>query len=433
MGHDVHGGGEDLGCAEYNELSRRGFVSTAATLMAASTLPAWLPKVVLAESAASRDIIVSVFLRGGSDGLSMVYPFTDTNYYTGRPTIAIPQPDSSAATRGIALNGAFATSQAMSALVPAFQAGQLLWVHGAGLTNTTRSHFDAQRFIEVGKAADPNLVTGWLGRHLATSTPMRTGNPLRALGISGGLARTLVGAPNTLPIPNPAVFGLGGDAATRAARAEWLRNDYAGVEQSIGAPALDALNTVDLLTRIDFNGYRPAGGATYPTSNFGRGMRATAALIKADIGIEAIQLDIGGWDTHAAQDPLAGSMFRTMQDLANTLAAFHADVIAGGTTYNVTVVAISEFGRNVRENGSRGTDHGRATAMLVMGPSIAGGRVLTQNWQPLARENLEIGQDLRVNIDHRDILAEIVSRRLMNSNLSTIFPDFVPTVRGVTV
>ena len=169
----------------------------------------------------------------------------------------------------------------MSALVPAFQAGNLLAVHGAGLTNSTRSHFDAQRYIEVGKAADPNLVTGWLGRHLATSTPMRTDAPLRALGIAGGMPRTLVGAPKALPIPNPSTFGLGGDAATRTARAQWLRDDYSTVDTAIGAPALDALNTVNLLTTIDFNGYRPAGGATYPTSSFGRGMRATAALIKA--------------------------------------------------------------------------------------------------------------------------------------------------------
>ena len=424
---------EDVGCEEYNTLSRRGFVGSAAALMAASTLPAWLPKVVLAESAATRDIVVSVFLRGGADGLSMIYPFLDNNYYTGRPTIAIPRPDSTAATRGIALNGQFGISQAMSALVPAFQAGNLLAVHGAGLTNTTRSHFDAQRYIEVGKAADPNLVTGWLGRHLATSTPMRTDAPLRALGIARGMPRTLVGAPKALPIPSPETFGLGGDAATRTARAQWLRDDYSAVDTAIGAPALDALNTVNLLTTIDFNGYRPAGGATYPTSAFGRGMRATAALIKADIGIEAIQLDIGGWDTHATQDPLAGGMYRTMQDLANTLAAFHADVIAGGVTYNVTLVAISEFGRNVRENGSRGTDHGRGSVMFVMGPQVAGGRVLTNNWAPLARENLELGQDLRVTIDHRDVLAEIVSRRLGNPNLTAVFPDFVPTVRGVTL
>lgn len=424
---------QDTGCEEYNSLSRRGFVGAAATFMAATSLPAWLPKVVLAQSASSRDIIVSVFLRGGADGLSMVYPFTDTNYYTGRPSIAIPRPDSSLANRGVALNGQFAISAAMSALVPAFQAGNLLVVHGAGLVHNTRSHFDAQKFIEVGKAQDPNLVTGWLGRHLATSTPMRSNAPLRALGLSQGLPRTLVGAPLTLPIPSPANVSLGGSTASRAERSAWLRSDYAEMESSIGTPALDALNTISLLNAIDFNGYRPAGGAVYPNTGFGRGMRSAAALIKADIGIEAIQLDIGGWDTHAAQAPLAGSMSRTMADLANTLAAFHADALTGGVSYNVTVVVISEFGRNVRENGSQGTDHGRGSCMFVMGPGISGGRVLTNNWVPLARENLESGQDLKVTIDHRDVLAEIVSRRLGNPNLGVVFPSYVPTVRGVTL
>jgi uncharacterized protein (DUF1501 family) len=423
----------DTGCEEYNTLTRRGFVGAAASLMAASSLPAWLPKVVLAQTSSTRDIVVSVFLRGGADGLSMVYPFTDANYYTGRPNIAIPRPDSTAANRGTALNGQFGISSAMSALVPAFQAGNLLVVHGAGLVDNTRSHFDAQRFIEVGKARDPNLVTGWLGRHLATSTPMRSNAPLRALGLSQGLSRTLVGGPKTLPVPSPSTFGLGGTATTRAERAAWLRTDYTDVEESIGAPALDALNTVALLTAIDFNGYRPAGGAVYPNSGFGRGMKSTASLIKADIGIEAIQLDVGGWDTHSDQAPLTGSMSRTMTDLATSLAAFHADVIAGGVAYNVTVVVISEFGRNVRENGSQGTDHGRGSCMFVMGPRIAGGRVLTNNWVPLARENLESAQDLKVTIDHRDILSEIVSRRLGNTNLGVIFPSYVPTVRGVTL
>ncbi len=425
----------DTGCEEYNTLTRRAFVGAAAGVAAAATLPAWLPKVVLAQSASSRDIIVSVFLRGGSDGLSMVYPFTDTNYYTGRPTIAIPRPDSNSATRGIALNGQFGISAAMSSLVPAYQAGNLLVVHGAGLVDNTRSHFDAQRFIEVGKARDPNLVTGWLGRHLATSTPMRSNAPLRALGLSQGMPRTLVGAPKSLPIPNPAGFGLGGSTTTRAERSAWLRGDYEAVDTSIGAPALDALNTVTLLNNINFTGYTPSGGAVYPNTGFGRGMRSAAALIKADIGIEALQLDIGGWDTHSGQAPAVvnGNMARTMTDLAQSLAAFHADAMTGGVSYNVTVVVLSEFGRNVRENGSQGTDHGRASCMFVMGPGIAGGRVMTNNWVPLARENLESGQDLRVTIDHRDILSEIVSRRLGNTNLGVIFPSYVPTVRGVTL
>ncbi len=424
---------QQTGCDEYNALTRRAFVGAATGLVAAATMPAWMPKVVLAQSASSRDIIVSVFLRGGSDGLSMVYPFTDTNYYTGRPTIAIPRPDSNDPNRGIALNNQFAMSRAMSALMPAYQAGNLLAVQGAGLVNNTRSHFDAQRFIEVGKAADPNLVTGWLGRHLATSTPMRSNAPLRALGLSQGLPRTLVGGPNTIPVPNPGNYGIAGSATTRAERTAWLREDYAEVDTSIGAKALDALNTVQLLNNINFTAYAPSGGAVYPNTGFGRGMRSAAALIKADIGIEALQLDLGGWDTHSAQAPLLGGMARSMQDLAGSLAAFHADVLTGGVSYNVTVVVLSEFGRNVRENGSQGTDHGRGTCMLVMGPGIAGGRVLTNNWVPLARENLESQQDLRVTIDHRDILAEIVTRRLGNNNLGVIFPSYVPTVRGVTL
>ncbi len=159
-------------------------------------------------------------------------------------------------------------------------------------------------------------------------------------------------------------------------------------------------------------------------------MRSVAALITQDVGIEAAQVDLGGWDTHSGQDPNAGSMFKTMQDFSNSLAAFYADIIA--THGNVTLVAFSEFGRNVRENGSNGTDHGRASALFAMGKGIAGGRVITKNWQPLARENLEAGQDLKVTIDYRDVLSEIVQNRLGNPNLSFVFPTWTPTMLGVT-
>ncbi len=428
---------DDCGCREYNELTRRQFVAGAGTAIAGSVFmpihPAWLPEVVLAESAqSSRDIIVSIFLRGGSDGLSMCVPFLDPDYYAGRPTIAIPRPDSTAANRGIAITDSFAFPQALSALVPAFQTGELLVVHATGSIDPSRSHFDAQRFMEVGKPADTSLVTGWLGRHLASTTPMRTGAPLRALGISSGLSKTLVGGPQTIPIPDPANFAIGGAVATRAARANWLRQDYTGSAEPVASAALDALNTIELLRLIDFNGYSPANGAVYPNTGFGRGMRSTAALIKADVGVEAVQLNLSGWDTHANQDPLAGSMFNTMQDLARSIGAFHADVIAGPTGPSVTLVVVSEFGRNVRQNGTFGTDHGRGNCMFVMGSNITGGRVLVNNWPGLARENLERGQDLKVTLDHRDILAEVVKNRLGNSNVAVIFPDYVPTYRGVT-
>jgi len=429
---------EDCGCQEYNELSRRQFIGMGGAVMIGGTVfepiyPAWLPKVTLAESEdTTRDVIVSVFLRGGSDGLTLCVPFFDANYYAGRPNIAIPRPDSTAANRGIALDGNWAFPQGMAALVPAFQSGQLLIVHATGSIDPSRSHFDAQRFMEVGKPRDPSIVTGWLGRHLAVSEPMRTSAPLRALGLSSGLAKQLVGAPKTLPIPDPSTFAIGGSTATRTERANWLREDYTPGAEPVRSSALDALNTLELLRVIDFAGYRTANGAVYPNSAFGRGMRSTAALIKADIGVEAVQLNLNGWDTHSNQDPLAGSMYRSMLDLAGAIGAFHADVIASGLTQNVTLVVMSEFGRNVRQNGSLGTDHGRGNCMFAMGRNITGGRVLVNNWPGLARENLENSQDLRVTMDHRDVLAEIVKNRLGNSNLGVVFPDFVPTMRGVT-
>lgn len=431
---------EDCGCDEYNELSRRQFVADAAGMsglaMFSAVFPSWLPKVVLAESYDStRDVIISIFLRGGADGLSLCVPFGDANYYTGRPTIAIPRPDSTnAATRGIALDNFFAFPQAMRGLMPAYQAGELLVVHATGSVDPSRSHFDAQKFIEVGKPRDPSIVTGWLGRHLASVPPMRTDAPLRALGFASGLQKTLIGAPKTLPISDPATFGLSGATGTRTERTNWLKSEYGPSPEPLRSSALDALNTLELLRLINFTGYTPANGAVYPNTGFGRAMRSAAALIKADVGIEAAQIDVGGWDTHSAQDPLnvGGAMYNNMTTLSNALGAFHADVIAGTQATNVTLVVISEFGRNVRENSARGTDHGRGNCMFVMGRNITGGRVFAFNWPGLARENLQDGQDLKVTLDHRDILAEIVKNRLGNQNTGVVFPDYVPTFRGVT-
>ena len=420
-------------CTEYNELSRRQFVTwSAGAALLATFVPPWLPKVVLAESyAANRDVIISIFMRGGADGLTLCAPFADPEYYAGRPTIAIPRPDSSSASRGIALDDRFAFPQAMSPLVESFTAKDLLVVHGTGSVDSSRSHFDQQHFMEVGKPRDPTIVTGWLGRHLASITPMRTNAPLRALGIANGLAQTLIGAPQALPIPSPANFGLAGNVNTRQERTDWLKADYLGTPDPVRSAAIDTAATVDLLKTINFTGYVPANGAVYPAGSFGASLKSAAALIKADIGVEAIQVDVGGWDTHSTQAPLTGSMFNTMTSFAGALGALYKDLIAVGA-HSVTVVVVSEFGRNVRENGSAGTDHGRGNCMFVMGKNIAGGRVLTRNWTSLARENLESQNDLKVTIDHRDILAEVVLNRLTNDRLSFVFPDFVPTMRGAT-
>jgi uncharacterized protein (DUF1501 family) len=423
----------DCGCAEYNELSRRRFLGKAAVGGAAAAFfPAWLPKIVMSKNyAANRDVIVSVFMRGGADGLTLVAPYADPAYYTSRSTIAIPRPDATAATKGINLDGFFMFPQAMGGLMPAFAAQDLLMVHATGLlNNNSRSHFDAQRYIEVGKPVDANLVTGWLGRHLASIPPMKPDALLRGIGIANGLQKTLVGGERTLPIADPTNYTVGGSAATQPQRLAYLSTDYAPAQEPMHASALDAVNTVNLLKSVDFAGYRTANGAVYPNTGFGRALRSVAVLIKKDVGIEAAQVDIGGWDTHSAQNPINGSMANTMTDFSNSLAAFYADVIATG--FSVTLVAVSEFGRNVRENGSGGTDHGRASALFAMGKGIKGGRVLTKSWPGLARENLEQGQDLKVTVDYRDILSEIVQNRLANPNLDFIFPTWKPTMLGVT-
>ncbi|MBC7897218.1 MAG: DUF1501 domain-containing protein, partial [Cytophagaceae bacterium] len=410
-------------CDEYNELtSRRDFLGTAGGMSGAALFafayPEWLPKVSFAQSyAGERDIIVSIFLRGGADGLSLVAPFGDPLYYTGRPTIAIPRPDSTSANRAIALDNFFGFPQSMRFLMPAYQAGNLLVVHGAGLTYNTRSHFDAQHFIELGKANDSTVNTGWLGRHLATTSPLKNTASLRAITIADGLAETLKGSPKALPIADPSNYGISGSTNTRAERQAWLSAEWGESIDPAKTAAADALNTINMLRNLNVGGYQPANGAVYPNTGLGRGLRNSAALIKADIGVEAVHLDIGGWDTHTQQDPIGGSMSQTMTQLSGALGAFWQDCIATGLTQNVTVVVVSEFGRNVRENGSRGTDHGRGTAMFAMGRGINGGRVLPNTWRPLAQENLVDRQDLPVSIDPRAVLAEMVQHRLGNANL----------------
>ena len=428
----------ETGCTEYHELARRDFLMSAAGFGIAAFLPSWLPRVVLAQTSTSdRDIIVSVFLSGGTDGMSLVVPFGDPDYYTGRPTLAVARPDAAGSSpKAVALDDFFGFSPGMASLLPAYAAGDLLVAHATGSVDTSRSHFDAQRYMEVGKPRDARLVSGWLGRHLATSTPLRSTAPLRALGLTTGLPQTLSGAPKTLPIPNPANFTVGGTASTATARTAWLASNYRDANDPVAANALDSTNTIALLQSINISGYQPRQGAVYPNTGFGNALKSAAALIKADVGVEAVHAFNGGWDTHTAQGPLPGVngsyMHNKMVDLSGTLAAFYADIIQGTTSNGVTLVVISEFGRNARENGNQGTDHGRGNVAFAMGKKIAGGKVLTNGWPGLARENLESGQDLKVTLDHRDILAEIVQNRLGNANLSVVFPDYTPRFRGVT-
>ena len=417
-------------CHEYRQLSRRSFMARTTASAIALATPAWLPRVTFAQSdSSSRDVIVSIFLRGGADGLTLVAPFGDPAYYSLRPTIAIPRPDSSNANRGVDLDGFFCLPNAMASLLPAYQAGHLLVVHATGSTDPTRSHFDAQNYMEVGVPGANDLATGWLGRHLASRPPMKADAALRAVGFSFGMPLTLAGAPATLPIPDPSNFGLSGSSTTRTARLNWLANTYASEPDPLKSAALNTQRTIATLTGLNIAGYVPAGAAVYPTGTFAAALRSTAALIRADIGVEAVQIDISGWDTHSAQGPLTGGMATNMRTFATSLAAFHQDLEGAGRLNQVTLAAISEFGRVARENGSQGTDHGHGNCMFVMGGNTNGGRVMS-NWPGLSAGQLYENQDLAITIDYRDILAEIVSQRLDNTALDYVFPGYTPSFRG---
>ncbi|HEX2836700.1 MAG TPA: DUF1501 domain-containing protein [Phycisphaerales bacterium] len=420
------------GCSEYQELSRRHFLQAGTGLAAFLAAHAWVPRVAYAKShrGGARDVIVSIYLRGAADGLTLCVPYADNAYYSSRPTIAIPRPDTADPNRCTALDARFGLCPAMASLLPAYQDGKLLFVHATGSMDPSRSHFEAQRFMETGKPGDQSIGTGWLGRHLSTVGAMIPGAPLRGVGIAAGLQKALVGGPDTLPISNLDAFGITGPGTTLNARRAALTDLYNPTPDPLHSAALSTLTTIDMLNTINFTGYTPANGAVYPgNSGFPYAMKTTAALIRAEVGVEAVAIDVGSWDTHDNQGTITGSMANLMSTLSQTLAAFYRDVVAGNGP-NVTVVVMSEFGRRLLENGNLGTDHGHGNVMMVLGQCVGGGRVMTQ-WPGLEPQNLFEGRDLQVTIDYRDILSEIVQDRLGNNNLASVFPEYTPTMRGV--
>lgn len=408
-----------------SKLDRRSFLGRSALGTAATlTAPAWLPKVSFAGTGGtSRDTLVVIFLRGGADGLTLCVPYGDAQLYNRRPTLAVQPPGS--LNGATSLNGFFGLPPACLPLLPAYQAGHLAYVHATGLSDPSRSHFDMQRWMELGVTgvASPGVLTGWVGRYLQTIAPSGSGL-LRGVGIGASLPRSFAGGPACVPVPDPSAFVLPGAAATAAARRAALTTMHLAEPPPLGPAALNTFATMDLLATIDFDSYVPFGGALYPATAFGAALKSAAALIKASVEIEAIEVDLGGWDLHSLLGPIAGTMATKMDELARALAAFHTDLSdASNTLGRVTLVAMSEFGRRAGENASGGADHGHGNCMLVMGGHVNGGQVIT-NWPGLATGSLDNG-DLAITIDYRDILAEILTDRMACTSVGTVFPSYV--------
>ena len=413
-------------------LSRRQLLGGSSTLAAAALLgdtAQAAPRAFFRRAGGSgRDVYVQVFLRGGMDGLTTLVPHGDDAYYAARPNLAVPPPGASDG--ALDLDGFFGLAPAAAPLFAPYQAGHLAFVHAAGSTDPTRSHFDGFARMEFGAPNMPpgSVSDGWFARYLHQTSGPASGE-LRAVAAGDIPPLTLAGAPRSLPIPDFASFLFPGRASTAAQRVDHLTRAYAAAGAPLGPAALDTFASIELVASVDFAGYVPANGAVYPATELGRRLRDAAALIKADVGVEGITIDLGGWDLHAALGPLDGAMARLLDELARSIEAFHRDVI--GVIDHVALVCLSEFGRRVAENSSLGTDHGHGNAMILLGGGIAGGQVIA-DWPGLAPGQLDEG-DLAVTIDYRDVLGEILARRMGATDLGAIFPQHAFTTHGVTL
>lgn len=404
-------------------------------------LPAWMPRLAFAPQgqAPRGNVLIVIFQRGGMDGLNAVIPIGDANYYKLRRKIAIAEPKSKNLLTAIDLDGYFALHPALAPLKPIYDAGQLAPVHAVGSPDPSHSHFDAMDIMERGTGSRgeqgaKTLGTGWLGRHLAS---MNTNNdsPLRAVGMGSILQAALRGPVPVAALQSITDFHLKGREEELPAIQQTLLSLYASghtseVEDDAAQQrTMSELNaTLKLLSHLNATQYRPAGGAHYPETDFGLGMMQVAQLIKADVGLEVACLDIGGWDTHAQQGGVKGELADLLAELAGGMAALFADL--GDGMQKVTLVTMSEFGRRAQENGSGGTDHGHANVMLLMGGDVAGKKV-HGDWPTLAPDKLAGPGDLAMTTDYRDVLSEVLNKRLGNANVAAVFPNFIPKFRDV--
>ncbi len=412
------------------KLSRRDFLRQSAILTglsgAMAALPVWMPRLAFAPryQNPAGDVLVCIFLRGGADGLNMIVPYGDSDYYNARSQIAIPDSEV------LDLDGLFGLHPALAPLHPIFQDGRMTAVHAVGSPHPTRSHFDAMSIMEGGIQNPLSIESGWLGRHLAV---LNNGNdsPLRAIGWGTAVQDSLRGPVSAIALQSIVDYHLSGRPEAAAQMMAALNALYTVEGGELTAAALATQDAINVVASVDVDAYPVQNGAQYPEEGpdggFGLALRQTATLIRAEVGLEVACIDLGGWDTHESQGGVEGRQASLMTTLAEGLAAFYTDLDT--LLDRVTVVVMSEFGRRVEENASGGTDHGHGNMMLVMGGAVAPTLVIT-HWPTLAPDYRDRG-DLAITIDYRSILAEILQQRIGNAALSEVFPDFTPTFEGV--
>jgi uncharacterized protein (DUF1501 family) len=406
--------------------TRRIFLkSSALAMVGIGSTPSWLSRALYAKDAPGprKKILVAIFQRGAMDGLNVVIPHAEAAYYDLRPNLAIPRPNGTLEA-AIDLDGFFGLHPSLQPLKPIYDSGHLAIIHAAGSPDPTRSHFDAQDYMESGTPGAKATSDGWLNRAL---TQERRGSPVRAVGIGDDIPRALRGSNEAVAIASVDSFQVKNPKGAAA-----FENMYAGTHDKVlNGTGREAFEAVKLVQSVQKRSYTPANGARYPEGKLGEELKQIARLIKADVGLEVAFTDVRGWDHHVNEvgaKPTVGQLANLLTQFGQALAAFHADL--GDRMADVSVVTMSEFGRTAKENGARGTDHGHANVMFAFGGGIKGGKVYG-DWPGLAREQLYEERDLDVTTDFRDVLGELVTRHLGNSRTGDVFPGYdQPRFRG---
>ena len=405
------------------KFSRRYFMKQGAIAMVGlSTVPAFLQRAIASTPAEGKKQLVVLFQRGAADGLNIVVPFAEPNYYRMRPMIAIPQPKRGGAEAALDLDGFFGLHPSLAPLVPVFQKSQLAIVHAAGSPDPTRSHFDAQDYMESGTPGVKATEDGWLDRAIGT-IPEENASPFRAVAVGPNLPRMLRGSTGAIALPDLRQFKVQPQSAAMANVVEGgFEAMYAqSVDHALHGTGTETFEAIDLLKKIDMSKYPPENGADYPKSPLGQRLQQIGVMLKAKIGTEVVFVDCGGWDNHVNEGGVQGQLSNLLKDLGQSLAAFHQDM--DDRMAEVVVVTMSEFGRTAKENGNRGTDHGHANCMFVMGGDVKGGRVYGK-WPGLEDRQLNEGRDLMLTTDFRTVVGEILTKHNGVKQLNAVFPGF---------
>jgi uncharacterized protein (DUF1501 family) len=391
-------------------------------VVGASAVPSFLTRSVPAQATTAQaqgKKLVVIFQRGAADGLNIVVPHREKAYYELRPTIAIPQ------NQVIDLDGFFGLHPAMSPLKPLWDQGHLAVVHACGSPDPTRSHFDAQDFMESGTPGFKATPDGWLNRALAAEDAARRvhkpESAFRAVALGSQIPRTLQGKVPAVAVGNVGDFSVGGQNPAAAPIATSFESMY---DQSVNAvlhgTGSETFQAVKMLKATDPGKYSPAPGANYPNGAFGNSMKQIAQLMKANLGVEAAFADIGGWDTHQNQGSVNGQLANRLKEFSESIAAFWIDM--GDQAENITLVSMSEFGRTVHQNGTGGTDHGHANVMFALGGPVHGRKVYGK-WPGMGEGQLYEDRDLAITTDFRQVLGEAAFKTLGARNLDIVFPD----------